>query len=498
MTSYLLAGALAVSPEAGPPGSSPITWPVRQQRCDILISADGTIAAIAQPAAGSRPDVHIVDCSDAVVIPGFVDTHRHLWQTLFKTLPADWTLFQCLTDLNIAAASLLTPDDVYVAQLCGAMEAMAAGITTTLDHFHVANSPAHVDAGLAASRHSGMRIVFAMGTNCACDSRWQLDTLQRLAADAQNSSDVVRIGLALDRWKASTHDHTHALVSTARTSGARPITLHVSNGVLNGIVDEPVLHAPLADFLGPDILLSHANRLTPRELAAVAHHDVKLSATCEAEHHLNMGKSILDEASACGCCVGLGTDTPALVEGSFFGAMRAALAESRRARNDEWAQRDCFPRRLEPRVHEILARATAVGSQVLGLHAGVLQVGAAADLVVLRNDRYNMLGAGWPGRDAAAAIVTQATLADVRDVFVAGRLVVSQGKLAPLSDDALRSLRVIAQRRQIDHTGCGGHDLLHKLAKDNAAKIHARMRQTDIEGLRGRMASLLGVAPRFC
>jgi len=104
----------------------------------------------------------VIDCTNKIITPGFVDTHRHGWQTVFKTLGSNTTLAEYFSRYSaLVAQSLFTPDDLYISQLTGIYEALAAGVTTILDHAHHTWTPEHSAAGLNASIDSGARIFFA-------------------------------------------------------------------------------------------------------------------------------------------------------------------------------------------------------------------------------------------------------------------------------------------------------------------------------------------------
>lgn len=440
------------------------------------------------------------------------------------------TLFQFLADLNIVAASLFTPQDAYVAQMCGAMEAINAGVTTVLDHYHLANSAAHVQSGLTATQHSGLRSIFAMGTNQVGefplakkratgitaradasnkelvfgDPGWQQPLFEELAADSRKPSGLVTLGLALDRWKKMPQEELQSFVSIARSHGVAPMTLHLSNGVLNGQTDEPLITSSLSTILGPDLVLSHANLLTDRELRTASHAGVRLSATPETEHHLNMGTSIVERADCHGCHAALGSDTTSVVEGGMFGILRASLAELRRSRNDSMAARGQFPRKGTPSVQSAFLRGTIGGAEVLGKNKGTERIGlleenARADIVLLDGRSYNMLGALWNGRDAVAAVVGQASIADVKDVFVNGRRLKHDGKLAPLSSEARLALRSIARDLGVDvDPKEQDHDLLRKVAEKSAHNILERAKHIDLEAVRQQVGNFLGVNARLC
>src|SRR6201996_3360010 len=129
-------------------------------RGDVLI-VGSKIAAVA-PSLDVQ-DAEIIDGTDRVMIPGFVDTHRHLWQTQLRGVAADWTLMQYLTAILGQAAPAFTPEDTYAGNLLGVLEGLDTGITTMVDWSHALNTPDHSDAAFDALAHSGARAVLAHG-----------------------------------------------------------------------------------------------------------------------------------------------------------------------------------------------------------------------------------------------------------------------------------------------------------------------------------------------
>src|SRR5580700_5735490 len=116
---------------------------------DVLIEGS-TIAAVAR----SLPveDAEVVPAAGMIAIPGFVDSHRHTWQSLLRATAVDWTLAQYFAGIRGVMGRLYTPDDMYVANLLGALEAVDAGITTLYDWSHNNNTPEHADAGIQGLR----------------------------------------------------------------------------------------------------------------------------------------------------------------------------------------------------------------------------------------------------------------------------------------------------------------------------------------------------------
>src|SRR5271165_3294858 len=134
------------------------------RRGDILIEGS-KIAAIAPTVAAG--DAEIVDGTNKIAIPGFIDSHRHTWESLLRGTGADWTLAQYFTAVRKVMGGLYTPDDNYVGNLLGALDALDAGITTLYDWSHNNNTPEHSDASIQGLKDSGIRAVFGYGNSNA-------------------------------------------------------------------------------------------------------------------------------------------------------------------------------------------------------------------------------------------------------------------------------------------------------------------------------------------
>ena len=132
------------------------------ERRDVLVE-DGRIAAIGPslPVA----DAEVIDASERIVVPGFVDTHRHTWQTVPRGIAADWTLGQYFAGLRGALGPAYRPQDIYAGTLLGMLEALDSGITTLVDWSHNLITPEHGEAAYEALRDSGARAVLAYGTS---------------------------------------------------------------------------------------------------------------------------------------------------------------------------------------------------------------------------------------------------------------------------------------------------------------------------------------------
>ena len=129
-------------------------------KAEVLIE-DDRIAAIGQDLPAD--DARVIDATGDIVIPGFIDTHRHTWETCIRTCAPDFALITYFSAILDKFAPHYRPEDVQSATKWGALECINAGITTLVDWAHIMNTPEHADASVAALQESGIRSVFAYG-----------------------------------------------------------------------------------------------------------------------------------------------------------------------------------------------------------------------------------------------------------------------------------------------------------------------------------------------
>ncbi|MDH3425519.1 MAG: amidohydrolase family protein, partial [Acidimicrobiia bacterium] len=130
---------------------------------DVLVEGD-RVVEVGQNLDGGGAEV--IDASDMIVIPGFVDSHRHIWEGLLRNIGTDVPLegrSSYISHVLHKLAPAFRPEDAYVGNLVSALGAIDAGVTTLLDWSHIQGSPAHTDAVVKALEDSGMRAVFAYG-----------------------------------------------------------------------------------------------------------------------------------------------------------------------------------------------------------------------------------------------------------------------------------------------------------------------------------------------
>ncbi len=126
----------------------------------VLIE-DGRILAVERDLG--EIDAETIDAAGGVIMPGFVDTHRHTWQTSLRGICSDWTLMDYFLGVRSTLSPRYTAEDVYVGNYVGALEALDAGVTTILDFSHCNNTPEHADKAIEGLRDAGIRATFAYG-----------------------------------------------------------------------------------------------------------------------------------------------------------------------------------------------------------------------------------------------------------------------------------------------------------------------------------------------
>src|SRR4249919_4317465 len=166
---------------------------------DVLVE-DGAIVEVGRGLGASEAEE--IDATGMIVMPGFVDTHRHTWQTPVRGVLPSCTLDEYFAGMLNNIGIQYRPEDVYVANLMGALEAINAGITTLLDWSHVNNTPEHADAAVAGLTEAGIRAIYAHGVPVGHDwwaysSREHPEDIRRIRKTYFQSDDqLVTLALA--------------------------------------------------------------------------------------------------------------------------------------------------------------------------------------------------------------------------------------------------------------------------------------------------------------
>lgn len=391
MTSLLIRNGTLLDPSAGTTTTG-----------DLLV-IDGTIAAAPVP-----PDAEVIDATELLVLPGFVDAHRHTWQSGLREIAPDVTLAGYLELCLRTLGPRHTAEDVALGNLVGALECLDAGITTVFDWSHLQLSPAHTDGAIDGLRRSGIRALFGYARLGQGDAVLRTTEVRRVAKELDGDPLVIA-ALGAAGPEMSPPEQVAQEWSLARELGMR-ISPHVGHTVESSRRGIQVLKE--GGFLGEDLLLSHANGYDDEALRLIADTGGSVVVSPTIEPVMGHGHPVTGRAYATGMPVGLGADVVTSGPGDMFSVMRAAYLLERARGGTVTAA-------------EVLRMATTDGSRAVGLGEASLRPGARADLVLLRTD----LTSTAPVHDAVATVVLSADTRAVDTVLVAGKVVKRDGTL---------------------------------------------------------------------
>ncbi len=398
-------------------------------RGDLLID-DDRIAAVGR--LDDVTDADVVDARDRIVLPGLVDTHRHMWQTALRTIACDWTLGQYFARMRGRMGGVFRPEDTFASTLLGMVEALDSGITTVVDWSHNLNGPDHADAAWDALKRGGGRALFsygatndqALGRDASPHTR---DVVRLRKGVGSDDTALVTLGMAVRGPEFSAIDICVADWALARELGLS-VTVHVGGGLRGA--QGGVAELGARGLLGPDTTYVHCNMLSDTELDMVADAGGRASVSPEVEANMGHGPAATARLRSRGIPTGLSADVCTNVGGDLFGAMRVAIALQRGADHAAALARGETLAEVTLTAREVLAMATVDGARACGLddRIGTLEVGKQADVLLLRADTPNLA----PMSDPVGAVVHAAGTNNVESVYVAGRPVKREGRFVAI------------------------------------------------------------------
>ena len=409
---------------------------------DVLVEGD-TILAVGPGLANGAAQT--IDASGMIVIPGFVDSHRHIWEGLLRNIGTDVPLEGRSSYISFVLHKLapaFRPEDAYIGDLISALGAIDAGVTTLLDWSHIQGTPAHTDAVIQALKDSGLRAVFAYGFPWW--GKWeerQPSWFVRAATEHFATKDqMLTLALAAPGPEFTDFEVSRDHWKLARETDAR-ITTHVGVGSYGQ--DAKVQEMGEAGLLGPDTTYIHCTTLNDTEIQMIVDTGGTVSLASPVEMMMGHGMPPIQKFLDRGLRPSLSVDVETNVPADMFNQMRSVLGLQRTLAAA--AERPA----LSP--SEVLACATIEGARANGLEAkvGSLTPGKKADIVLLRTDRMNVT----PLNDPATAVVAGMDTGNVDTVVIAGRVMKRHGELLHVDWPAVRRMAAESRDHVIEKSG---------------------------------------------
>jgi cytosine/adenosine deaminase-related metal-dependent hydrolase len=380
------------------------------ESADVLIEGS-KIAAVGR---NLKAEAQTIDASNMILMPGFVDTHHHQYETILRSVLPDGLLQgpkSYTSDIQGIYTPAYRPEDARISELVASLNQINAGVTTGVDTSQVSHTPEHTDACIAGLREAGRRTLFAYSAGVGPGVKYPQD-IRRLRTQYFSSSDqllTLAMGGGLDR-------NTWAL---AREVGA-PIVNHVVGNTAG-------LEAMgKAGLMKADNEYIHCTQLSKTAWKMIADTGGHVSIATAIEMQMRHGMPPIQEALDHGITPSLSVDVETNMAADLFTVMRSTFLLQRALLNERViAGEQNLPALVTSR--QVLEMATIQGARDSHLDhkIGTLAPGKDADIIMLRTDTINVM----PVNNAAGAVVTLMDTSNVDTVFIAGKLMKRNGQL---------------------------------------------------------------------
>jgi 5-methylthioadenosine/S-adenosylhomocysteine deaminase len=391
---------------------------------DVLV-VDDRIAEVGPRLAAPEGAVEI-DATGGILMPGMIDTHRHMWQTAMRGYGADWTLTQYFVWYYLESGKLFRPEDIHAGNLLSALESLDAGVTTTVDWSHGLQTPQHADAALDALEAVPGRFVLAYGNIQQGPWEWSTGAGFR---DFVNRRIHGRTGDLLGFQMAFDVTGDPAFPEKAAFEVAReldvPVTTHA--GVWGATNDDGIRLMHEHGFMTPKTVYVHAATLTNDSYHRIAATGGSVSVSTESEQSAGQGYPPTWHLRDYDIPVSLSMDTSVWWSGDLFTAMRTTLGADRSRMHMEAHKDGNTVTHSHLRAEKVVEWATRGGARALGRDdLGSLEPGKKADVVLIKNDTSPVM---FPILNPYGHVAFQAQRGDVHTVLVNGRVVKQNGEL---------------------------------------------------------------------
>ena len=417
-----------------------------------------TIEAIGPAAQLPSTADRVIDAQHHVVIPGMVNTHHHMSQSLTRAIPGvqNAELFSWLTGLYPIWAGL-QPDMIYASTQTAMAELLLSGCTTSSDHLYIYPNGVKLDDCIAAAQEIGMRFVATRGSMSVGQSKGGLPPDRVVEQEDAILKDTQRL---IERY----HDASHGAMTQVAVAPCSPFSVsqdlmrlsaemarhydvrlhtHLAENdhdiaySLEKFNRTPTQYAEDLGWLGHDVWHAHCVKLDDEGISLFAATRTGIAHCPCSNMRLASGIAPIRKMIEAGVPVGLGVDGSASNDAAHMvNEARQAMLLARLRKSLEGPQVSaegktifgCDTAPMEMTARDALRLATRGGAEVLGRKdIGQLSVGYCADMALF--DLRNLSFAGGAVHDAIGSLMLCAS-APAAYTVVNGRVVVSEGQLA--------------------------------------------------------------------
>lgn len=380
-------------------------WGQQSSSGDIVL-AGGLVLTMEPAASAHNADIHVrggkivniaadlqvpgaerMDMTGSIILPGLVDTHWHMWNSLARGF--SMSSLGPFAKTMAPLARVWTPEAAALSVRIAVAEALHAGITTVNNWAHNTKGPEFAHAEYAAMKESNIRGRFSYGYPQALkpDEKIDFSALDTFLGSLSENDDLLHVGMCMrgpDRSAASIWREEWEFARSHRL----PITTHIASD-RNAAGMKNIATMSKEGFLGPDVQLVHATHATHDDFAMIAQAGSPVSVSPWTELEVGYGIPPVSLMAETGVKVGLSVDNMVLSgNADMFSIMKitAGLAAGQSETQGKVSNK------------LVLDWATRSGASGLGLgnKVGSIAVGMSADIIAVRTDELNTVAAMTP------------------------------------------------------------------------------------------------------
>ncbi|WBV56342.1 amidohydrolase family protein [Chryseobacterium daecheongense] len=405
------------------------------RKADILI--EGKIIKEIKPDIEQGEDTYVIDASEYIIMPGFVDTHHHQYETAIRGYLAEALLvndkkpdnpFTYLDVLIKKLTPVFRPEDIYTAVLLSSLNQIDCGVTTVLDTSQVVHSMEHFEALMHGLKDGGRRalVAFSTGSGESTPFPRKLNDIQKMYFSSTDQLLTMAMGAELFPGDFKNH------WGMARDIGV-PIVSHIVGNLGSAPAFENIVKENL---LGKDNILIHCTGLNDKVWESIAKSGAAISLAVPIELSMRHGTPPIMQALKHGVQPSLSSDVEVTMTSDFFTQMRSVYTLQRGLVNAQVLSGiDCQQDLIT--CNDVVRYATLEGAKATHLEhkIGSLTPGKEADIIMLRTRDLNVM----PINSVSGTVVTLMERTNVDTVIIAGKIRKYQGKMLGIDTQVLHS-----------------------------------------------------------